>query len=158
MPEPVEIDGNIDFSGGMDTSRQTHVLERNQYARGCNVVIPRNSTKLKVRFGIHHQNLTGDQNSINIYNNAKNIQGTGYYDTGKEIVNIKIVDGYVLEFRKLAKRCYKVNVLNWTDRNNPRRTKAWVVAVPGAAIINDGESLPLIVTNSGIRRSEPTGS
>ena len=103
-----ERDGNVDFSGGLDTSRLPYLLGRNQYSRACNLVIPRNTNRIRTRFGIHHQRLIGDINDIAIYNNASNVQAEGWYDNGKEIILLRCVDGYVLQFRKVAKGCFEV--------------------------------------------------
>jgi hypothetical protein len=156
MPQELERDGNVDFSGGMDTSRRPYLLGRNQYSRACNVMIPRDDSSLKVRSGIHHQNIIGDINDVRIYNNCKNIQGEGWYNDGQENVLIRVVDGYVIELRKISGNTHRLKVLNYGDRNNPTRTKAWVIRVPAGCIVNDGQSLPLIVTRSFVRRSIPS--
>lgn len=155
MGEPIERDGNVDFSGGMDTSRQPYLLGRNQYARACNFIIPRHTNRIRTRFGIHHQKLIGDVNDLNIYKDCQNIQAEGFYNTGKETVLLRVVDGFVIEFRLYVKGCFKIKVLNRGDKNNPDRAKAWITRIPQGAIIQDGESLPFIVTNHSIRRSVP---
>lgn len=157
MPDTnTNIDGNVEFSGGMDTSREPELLSPNQYSNAVNIIIPRNSNRVSNRPGIHHQSLIGDVNDLDVYKNASNIQASGYYTVGKTFIMLKCVDGYILEFRRIAEGTFRVNVLNWGDRNNPTRSKAWITRIPNGAIINDGESLPFIVKDGAIRRSVPS--
>lgn len=153
--QPLPSDGNVDFSGGMDTSRRPYLLGRNQYSRGCNVIIPRNEAGVRSRFGIHHQTIVGDTNDLKVYHNCKNIQAEGWYNDGTENVLLRVVDGYVIELRRLSGNTHKIKVLNYGDRNNPNKSKAWITRVPGGAIVNDGQSLPIIVTKPFVRRSIP---
>lgn len=156
MPdEKIIIDGNIEFSGGMDTSREPDLLSENQYSNAVNIIIPRNSNRLRNRPGIHYQSLIGDVNDIDVYKNAKNVQASGYYTTGKSFTILKCVDGYVIEFKRIAEGTFKVRVLNRGDRNNPTRSKAWITRIPNGAIVNDGESLPFLVNDGAIRRTDP---
>ena len=158
MNQPVQRDGNLDFSGGMDTSRRPSLLFDSQYSRACNLIIPRHSNRIRTRFGFHHQKLYGRDIDIHIYNSAKNIQGTGYYTIGRVAVQVKVIDGYVFEFRKYTEGSFRIKILNKGDRNNPRRGKAWVTRIPNGAIINDGESLPIIIQDGVARRSDPSNN
>lgn len=147
-------DGNADFSGGMDASRQPHLIEKNRYYRGCNVVIKRSGARLANRSGIHHQKIKGEPLAVNTYLNG-NVQGAGWYYDGTEIVLIKVVDGYIIELRPTDNGFY-ATVLNRADPNNKYSPQAWVTTIPNGCIVNDGYKLPYYISRRyGNRRSRP---
>ena len=145
-------DGTAEFTGGMDTSRQPYAIEEDKYFRGCNVVVPRFTGRLSQRYGIEHVQLIGDPSC---YNNCRNFQAEGYYKSGNETILLRLVDGWILEFRKQARAVYSVRVLNPTDRRNFTVSKGWITTVPDGAIVQDGVELPHYVTKQETRRTDP---
>jgi len=149
-------DGSISFIGGMDASRPPYLLEQGYYHRGCNLSISHISGKLTQRPALVHVNLVGDEDAICIYNNAKNYQAEGWYKADNAIVMLRLIDGWLLQFRHLTKGSMSVSLLNKADRRNQFISQAWITTIPRGAIVNDGESYPFIVREDGIRRSDPS--
>lgn len=151
-----KFDGNITWMGGMDAARPPWTLEATKYARGCNVMIQRQSGELTNRCGFEQWQLVGD--AACLYECAKNFQAAGHYLDGNEYVQLKMVDGWILSFRPMYGNLLRVEVLNQSDRRSAVVSKGWITTVPGGAIVQDGDSLPHFINESGIRRSKGLSS
>src|SRR5690606_6589299 len=122
----------------MDAARPPWTLEATKYARGCNVMIQRQSGELTNRCGFEQWQLVGD--AACLYECAKNFQAAGYYLDGNEYVLLKMVDGWILSFRPMYGNLLRVEVLNQNDRRSAVVSKGWITTVPGGAIVQDGDS------------------
>lgn len=69
--------------------------------------------------------------------------------------HIHVVSGYVFEFVESRYGVLSGKIRNRGFPNNSIRTKAWVCAIPGGCLVNDGESLPIYITPSSSRRTCP---
>ena len=154
--KPTLEDSNIDWTGGMDTSRPPYLIEADKYYRGCNVRIPRFTGRLKNRHGIRAITLVGNDEDICRYKCCKNYQAEGKYVIGKEVILLRLVDGWILEFRKVTEHVYSVKTLNPNDRRGHSISKGWITTIPNGAIVNDGQGLPHIIKSNSIRRSDPS--
>jgi hypothetical protein len=158
MPDPqgTLVDGNRAWSGGMDTSRQPVELSPDQYARACNVRIPRTGGGIQNRGGFVCQFLDfqGNKRAKEIYETG-HIQGEGWYFDGKESALLRSVNGFIFEFRKKINESWIVKILNFGDQNDPDRTKAWFIRIPQGAVMNDGLSNPFVINGGVAKRTNP---
>jgi hypothetical protein len=148
-------DGSISFIGGMDASKPPYLLEQGYYHRGCNLSVSHSSGKLTQRHGWQHIDLIGDEEAICLYRCAKNYQAEGWYKSGSDIIMLRMVDGWLLQFKRVTNTTMRVSLLNKEDRRNPNLSKAWIATVPKGAIVNDGEGRPFVVSLDSIRRTNP---
>lgn len=150
------IDGQTSFAAGIDQSRQPQLIGPANYAGGVNVYVPFNSERIKTRPGIHHCVLEfpGDKGARTIYETG-HVQGLGKYRHKGVDYHVRVVSGYVFEFVETRYGVLSGRIRNRGFPNSGRRTKAWVCAVPGGAIINDGQSLPIYITPTESRRTCP---
>jgi hypothetical protein len=156
IPENILPDGNNDWSGGMDASVHPSNVAANSYYKGINVIIPRSGGGITNRGGYHYQYIdwSSGRSAQKIYENG-HIQGEGWYWNGVEPVLLRSVDGIIIELRQISEGRWKGRALNLSFPNNANRTKAWITRIPFGAIVNDGESLPIIIKNGTARRSKP---
>jgi len=155
MAEKILTDGTVGWVGGMDTSRQPTDIGEVQYSKATNVIIPSSLGGIKSRFGIHCAELTfRDKNEQTIYSKG-NIQGEGWFAIDTRIYLIAVVDGYIFRFRQTASNSFNAELININDRNQTSRTNAWVITVPGGCIVNNGFDLPIYITETNSRRTDP---
>lgn len=153
MPEETYIDGITRFFGGQDHSRGAKDIDKDQYLKGVNVIIPRYNDNIANRGGWQHIDFDFEDDFAEEIFRTKNIQGRGWYWDGGEVVQLRSVYGYIFEFRKKTQILYKAKILNRGDQNNPKKTKAWFTKVPGGSICNDAESAPFWISKVEFRRT-----
>lgn len=146
-------DGSVTWVGGMDTSRSPIDIDATQYSRACNVFIPRSLGGIKVRHGIHCQHLQFEsKDTRNLYEKG-HIQAEGWFTDNHKFYMIVVVNGYILKFSPISSTSFFVQNLN---ENNPNQSGThWVIRVPTGVIINNGIDLPIYVTPTSIRRTNP---
>lgn len=149
------IDGNADWSGGMDTSKSVGHLAENQFVYSVNMEIPPTYGGIRTRRGFRCLELFfNTEEEREIYEQGK-IQGEGWYYNGEEVILLCSVDGWIFEFRFVSTYKLRVRILNGWSQNNPNNNNAWFTRVPYGCIMNDGESLPFFISKDEVRRSNP---
>ena len=156
ISENILPDGNNNWNGGMDTSVHPSNVPADRYYKGINVIIPRSGGGITNRGGFHYQYIdwSGSPASKSIYENG-HIQGEGWYWDGFRAILLRSVDGIIIELKQTSNGVWSGRSLNAKFPNNADRTKAWFTRIPFGSIVNDGESLPIIIKNGTARRSDP---
>lgn len=135
-------DGNLDFSGGMDSYRSPSLLMANQYYASVNCQIKPGVNGISTRPGYREVKLIFDKNDpLEEVFKTKNIQGCGYYIYEGVVYLIVSCNGRIFELEQIDKTSFKVKFTNRS--NNPNNRNAWITKVPKGVIINDGESAPI---------------
>lgn len=148
-------DGTVSWIGGMDTSRSPADISDIQYSKAANVIIPNSLGGIRSRFGFHCAHLKFENNITEQIYKSNSVQGEGYFNTPSGACLVCVVGGYVLKFTKIAGNSFYVENANANDRNVSYLSHAWVIAIPGGCIINNGFDYPIILSESGARRSSP---
>lgn len=151
------LDGYTSFIGGIDQSKEPQLIGKSSYASGVNIYVPFDSERIKTRPGIHHVLLEfpGDKDARSFFEEG-HIQGMGKYVAKGIEYYIVVVSGYVFEFTEIRYGVFSGRIRNKGFPNNSQRTKAWVCAIPGGCIVNDGESLPIYIRPTESRRTCPS--
>jgi hypothetical protein len=154
------LDGSKGFPGGMDASREPDDLQPSQVAKMVNCLIPDTGEKIRQRFAYAACNaeidgLTQAQQTVWL---TGHVQGVGWYVSNGRPLQLVVISGWVFELREVMRNRFRVTVRNGNDRNNESLTKAWVITIPGGAIVNDGQSLPLYIRESEARRTIPSSN
>jgi hypothetical protein len=154
------IDGSSSFLGGMDLSRPSELVEPSSYRYAINLWIKNDYSGLSTRPGIRECNIFFDTKKAESIYRTGRIQGAGEYRNRytKNVHVVICVDGYIYDLERIQKanRSYFVaRVVNSLDRNNPNNMTAWVSKIPNGCIVNDGESLPFVVSPDYNRRTNP---
>ena len=146
------VDGTNNFSGGMDASRFPWAIAKNQYFRGCNVMIPRTGGGIRQRLAYITQTLDflGDGKAMELYRSG-HIEAEGWYYIGNEEILLASINGHILEFRRASRDRHCARVLNYSDPNSPT-AKAWFTKVPNGSILNNGVSNPIEITEGIAKR------
>jgi len=145
-------DGTISWLGGMDTSRSAADIGKNQYSKGCNVIIPESLGGIRVRYGLHCAHLTfEDRATKDIYQDGQ-VQAEGYFTVNNKTYLVCSVDGYILKFTKTAANSFYVENVNSNSRNNSIVSDGWIITLPEGCIVNNGVDYPIYVTETGSRR------
>lgn len=153
-PKP-QVDGNSDWSGGMDTSRNPSFISPNQFVYSVNMDIPPTFGGIKTRSGFRCLEIVfNTPEERGIYEQGI-IQGEGWYYNGNETILLCSVNGWIFEFRNITRNILSGKIINGFSQNNPKNPHAWFTRVPYGSIMNDGESLPFIIRDGEIRRSDP---
>lgn len=151
----IQSDGTVNWMGGMDTSRGPADIGDIQYSKATNVIVPNSLGGLRARFGIHCAKLKfDDRETESIYRNSS-IQGEGCFYTQNGFFLICVVSGYVLKFSKIAGKSFYVENINRNNRNAASLTHAWVIPIPNGCIVNNGFDIPIVVTSTDSRRTNP---
>lgn len=141
----------------MDASRYPSDIGENQYHRACNVQIKRSGGGLSSRNGIHHVCIDFGNNKWlkNLYETG-HIQAGGSFNDGREDYLVCAVNGHIILLREVNEGCWRASLVTECEPNNPSRTKGWFTRVPYGVIYNDGEALPLWITSTEARRTDPS--
>lgn len=149
-------DGNTSWIGGMDTSRSPIDIDDLQYAKAVNVIIGTSLGGIRSRFGFQHVHIEfEDRESKTIYEKG-HIQGEGYFISNGRIILIVVVDGYVFKLTQTGYATFEAININLNDRNNVILSKAWVIPIPNGCIVNNGFNLPIYITATSQRRTNPS--
>lgn len=149
-------DGNISWSGGMDTSVSPDILREDQYFKGVNLIIPDGPAGIEVRPGFKCCQIIFKNKSEEEKYSTGHIQGEGYFISNNQYYLIVVVNGYVFRMFPVAVGRLQAELLNENDRNSIDLKKAWVTQIPGGCIINNGFDYPLYVTSNTQRRTDPS--
>lgn len=153
----MQVDGNISWSGGMDASRSPSNIAENQYHKACNVQLRRSGGGISSRDGIHNVRIDFNGHKfLQEQYETGHVQAEGWFNDGYEDYLLCAVNGWVIKFQEINEGYYSATLVNSCDQNNPNLTKGWFTRVPYGAIYNDGESLPLWITSSESRRTDPS--
>lgn len=148
------IDGNSSWFGGMDTSRSPSDIEKNQYSKGVNVIIPRSLGGVKTRPGFHFVNINfNSKEEKDIYEKGA-IFAEGSFKSLDEDFLVSLVDGYVFRFKITSDSSLDAEIINLNNRNIWTKVKGWCITVPGGCIINNGHDLPIYITGKTQKRLE----
>jgi hypothetical protein len=152
-----ELDGNVSWSGGMDASRFPSLIGENQYFRGCNVQLRRSGGGLSVRDGIHYVRIDFNNHKFleNLYSTG-HIQAEGWFNDVYKDFLVCAVNGYAVLFDEINDGYWRAKLINDCDQNNPNLTKGWFTKTPYGVVYNDGESLPMWITSTEWRRTNPS--
>lgn len=149
-------DGNVSWLGGMDTSRSPNDIAEIQYSKGNNVIIPDSLGGIKARFGIHCCTLQFESKETKkIYSGNSILAEGSFTDNGKTYL-ICYVSGYVLKFTRITTNRFIVENLNFANRNKDYKSLGWIISVPQGCVVNNGFDLPIYVTSSKSRRTNPS--
>jgi hypothetical protein len=156
MASGIKTDGNIGFTGGMDTSRAPSLIGRNQYVYSVNMEIPKAKEGIRTRRGFKCIKIKFNSNSEKEIFETGNVQGIGNYfnQSTRSIVIVVSINGYIIELVLQGDGSYVANYANFN--NNPNIKKCHINAVPNGVIISDGESAPIYILGNKKGRVSPS--
>lgn len=141
--QKIEVDGSVDFSGGMDFYTNPSLLAQNQSVYNVNCQIKDSKIGISTRPGFREISLNFEKEEHEEIYRDGNIQGDGSYYNGFQIVLVVSVDGYIFEFKPTGENSFDVRLVSVGLRNNPKIRNVYISPVPFGCIINDGESGPI---------------
>lgn len=141
MANELKSDGNLDFSGGMDSYRSPSLLSENQYYAAINCQIKPGINGISTRSGFRELRIVFEDEREEEIFRSKNIQGCNYYIHEGVLLIIVSCNGRIYELEQVDKFTFKARFVQRS--NNPNNRNAWITKVPRGVIINDGESAPI---------------
>lgn len=149
-------DGNVSWIGGMDSSRHPTEIASVQYTNACNLIIPDSFGGIKVRPGIHNNNINfRNKQTKKIYEEGT-IRAQGWFEYSGSIYLIVLVDGYVIRMNKTLGSSFYAECVNFNSRNAHPNEYGWVITIPNGCIVNNGMDYPLHITANTQRRLNPS--
>lgn len=154
------MDGQTDFSGGMDASRSPELISQNQIALGVNITLRENYPGTRPAFNRCLLNFAGDDEA-EAWFHSNYFQGGAYFNTNGGYPSfIASVGGRIFNLQPQGAGFEVTDITpvfaNGTiDRNSSILTKAYFCQADVYLIIQDGQSLPFIFDGSTVRRANP---
>ena len=149
-------DGNVSWIGGMDTSRHPSEIADIQYAKACNLVIPDSYGGIKVRPGIHNNNINFDKKETQRIYELGTIRAQGWFESSDVIYLVVLIDGYVIRMTKRQGSTFFAECINYNSPNFYTQEYGWIITIPNGCIVNNGMDYPLYVTANQQRRLDPS--